>query len=83
MSPDTVTLIFLWLCYFVIHSTLSSLAIKSWVKTHIPQIMPAYRIIYNIIAILTLAPIFWVGLQNNQQWLWCAEADALSWDDAG
>ena len=70
MSPDTVTLIFLWLCYFVIHSTLSSLAIKNWVKTHIPQIMPAYRIIYNIIAILTLAPIFWVGLQNNQQWLW-------------
>ena len=43
-----------WLGYFLLHSALASLAVKTFVAKRWPQLMPKYRILFNIIAVLLL-----------------------------
>jgi protein-S-isoprenylcysteine O-methyltransferase Ste14 len=60
-DPTSLTLLFLaWLGYFVLHSTLASLAVKTWVAGRWPGLMPAYRLGYNVIACLGLLPMLWL-----------------------
>jgi protein-S-isoprenylcysteine O-methyltransferase Ste14 len=61
-----------WLGYFLVHSLLASLPVKQWVARHWPACMPAYRLLFNAIAIaLVLVP---VGLthyfQGEYLWRW-------------
>jgi hypothetical protein len=59
-----------WLGYFVLHSVLASLRVKSWVALHHPERMPLYRLGYNIFAVLMLLPILWLMVRNPGPTLW-------------
>lgn len=61
-----------WGLYFLIHSLLASLAIKSWLAGRWPQWLPAYRLAYNGIALALLLPllgllVLWHG---PSLWVW-------------
>ena len=58
---DTLTLVAAWLVYFVIHSALASLALKRRVAVRWPGFMPAYRLVYNALAVVLLLPIAWIA----------------------
>jgi protein-S-isoprenylcysteine O-methyltransferase Ste14 len=68
------TLLFLaaWLAYFIVHSLLASLAVKKWIAARWPDFMPAYRLAFNMIALVLLLPILWlmVALSWPALWQW-------------
>jgi len=47
---DIVLLALCWIGYFALHSALASLAAKRGVAAAWPQLMPYYRLTYNILA---------------------------------
>lgn len=67
---DMALLAFFWLGYFVLHSALASLRVKSWVALHYPERMPLYRLSYNIFSVLMLLPILWLMVRNPGPALW-------------
>ena len=56
-TENLALLAMLWLVYFVLHSLLASLTVKSWVARNFPRGMPVYRLGFNILATLALLPI--------------------------
>lgn len=56
--------------YFVMHSLLASLWLKRWVHHKWPQLMHAYRLTYNFLAILLLIPLLWFMQQNPGALVW-------------
>jgi len=54
MEPNIGWLIAAWLGYFVVHSLLASLKLKTRVAARWPQLMPWYRLFFNAVAILLL-----------------------------
>jgi protein-S-isoprenylcysteine O-methyltransferase Ste14 len=56
--------------YFVIHSLLASLSVKRWVHHRWPQLMHAYRLTYNLLAILLLIPLLWFMHTNEGPLMW-------------
>lgn len=67
---DTLTLVAAWLVYFVIHSALASLALKRRVAVRWPGFMPAYRLVYNALAVVLLLPIAWIMAARVWPSLW-------------
>jgi protein-S-isoprenylcysteine O-methyltransferase Ste14 len=59
-----------WLAYFLLHSALASLAIKTRVAARWPGLMPAYRLGFNLMAVLTLLPILWLTYRQPGELLW-------------
>lgn len=76
MSADnwivTASLIAFWLLYFAVHSLLASLWLKQKVAVHFPNFMPAYRLAFNVTAVVLLLPIAWIMLAHSwpQVWQW-------------
>jgi len=70
--PDSQTLLLLgvWLCYFLIHSLLASLGVKRLVAERWPNRMPAYRLFFNLTALLLLIPPLWLTYRWQGPWLW-------------
>jgi hypothetical protein len=60
----------LWLAYFLLHSLMASL----WLKRHVaelwPGLMPYYRLFYNALAIVLIAPPLWLMWQLSGDPLW-------------
>lgn len=56
--------------YFVIHSLLASLWFKRWVQHQWPELMPAYRLAYNVLAVILLIPLLWLMYQNPGPLIW-------------
>lgn len=56
--------------YFSLHSLLASLALKKLVARHWPGFMPAYRLAYNILAVVLFLPLLWLMQQNPGPVLW-------------
>lgn len=50
-------LILLWIVYFVLHSLLAANRVKAFVKNKMGQSARYYRLLYNILAVLTILPI--------------------------
>jgi len=86
VSVSLLWLVAAWSGYFVIHSLLASLAIKSRVAHRWPRLMPWYRLFFNAVAILLLvAPLYlawtiggetvfaWKGI-----WWWIGNGLALA-----
>ena len=81
-----VLLAALWLTYFVLHSKLASLGMKSWFAGRYPQWMPFYRLGFNALAIVTLLPILWLMNRHpgpalwswTGPWAWVANGLALA-----
>lgn len=61
-----------WLGYFILHSWLASLAAKRWVAARWPAFMPAYRLVFNLIAAVLLLPILALtySLPGAELWRW-------------
>jgi methanethiol S-methyltransferase len=55
----------LWLAYFAFHSLFASLWLKRHVAARWPGLMPAYRLIFNALAVILLLPpaamAWWLG----------------------
>lgn len=56
-SPTSLALIAGSLAYFILHSLLASLGVKTWLAQRWPQLMPAYRLGFNSLAVLLLLPL--------------------------
>jgi protein-S-isoprenylcysteine O-methyltransferase Ste14 len=67
---NTLTLVAAWLFYFVVHSVLASLAVKKRVAARWPGFMPAYRLVFNALALALLLPIVWVMAGNTWPPVW-------------
>jgi protein-S-isoprenylcysteine O-methyltransferase Ste14 len=65
-----VLLLFCWIAYFALHSILASLAVKRRVATVYPNLMPYYRLVFNILAVLLLLPILWLTYRDPGPMLW-------------
>jgi protein-S-isoprenylcysteine O-methyltransferase Ste14 len=59
-----------FIAYFVIHSLLASLRFKRWVHHRWPGLMHAYRLTYNLLAILLLIPLLWFMQQSPGPLMW-------------
>lgn len=86
LALDLSLLAVAWIAYFVLHSFLASLAAKEWVAARWPRAMPAYRLGFNALALLLLAPLLallwgrdWPILWRWEgAWAWVSHALALA-----
>lgn len=67
---DLALLLCYWLIYFALHSMLASLRIKRHVAASHPELMPAYRLTFNVLSTLLLLPILWQVFQHPGPILW-------------
>lgn len=67
---EMALLLFCWVGYFALHSILASLAVKRRVAAARPNLMPYYRLVFNILAVLLLLPILWLTYRNPGPMLW-------------
>jgi protein-S-isoprenylcysteine O-methyltransferase Ste14 len=67
---DAFLLTLIWIGYFIIHSVLASLKVKAWVSANQPNLMPAYRIFFNVIAVALLAAPVWLLFTGQKTILW-------------
>jgi len=65
-----IVLIILWSLYFVLHSVMASLHVKQYVASRWPGLMPWYRLIFNTVATLALAPPLYVMYRYPGEMLW-------------
>ena len=59
-----------WFGYFALHSLLAADGTKAWVSRRWPQLTSRYRLLYNILAMVTLAPLLWLVHGSESAWLW-------------
>jgi protein-S-isoprenylcysteine O-methyltransferase Ste14 len=59
-----------WAAYGVVHSLLASTAMKRWFATHFPDYYRGYRLGYNLLAVVLLAPSLWLMLSYPGPPLW-------------
>jgi methanethiol S-methyltransferase len=69
-----------WLGYFLLHSALASLPLKRLVASRWPRWMPAYRLLFNMIAVLLLLPLLWLtyAVEAEPLWSWSGVAGWLA-----
>jgi len=67
---DIVLMSICWIAYFALHSVLASLAVKRWVAAGWPNLMPYYRLMFNILASLLILPILWLTYHDPEPMLW-------------
>lgn len=89
MPPSTLQLailVLMWLGYAAVHSTLASFAVKRRVAARWPAAMPAYRLAFNLLAVLLLVPPLWAThawrgpllWRWDGAWGWLADGLALA-----
>jgi len=59
-----------WMAYFLIHSLLASIIVKQFIASRWPGAMPAYRLMFNIVALLLLAIPLWFTFSWSGPALW-------------
>ena len=71
-STQLFLLALAWLAYFIIHSSIASIGLKKWVAKHHSNWMPAYRLGFNLVAILLLSgPLYLLYIfQGDPLWQW-------------
>lgn len=67
---DIVLMSICWIAYFALHSALASLVVKRWVAENWPNLMPYYRLMFNILASLLILPILWLTYHDPEPMLW-------------
>jgi protein-S-isoprenylcysteine O-methyltransferase Ste14 len=72
ITRDALILAAIWLIYFALHSVFASLRLKRIVSNRWPNLMPGYRIAFNLFAILALLiPLWWmVSAASVPVWKW-------------
>ena len=61
-----------WAAYFVLHSALASLTVKRAVAARWPRLVPAYRLVFNALALLLIVPLLgWTFAHPGPElWRW-------------
>lgn len=85
-APTLPVIAAAWLTYFLLHSLLASLRVKNAVARHRSDWMPAYRLAFNLLAVLLILPPLWLiwrypGAtlwQWMPPWSWLLDAAALA-----
>jgi len=67
---DIALLSFCWIAYFALHSALASLLVKRRVAADWPNLMPYYRLTFNILASLLILPILWLTYHEPEPMVW-------------
>lgn len=63
-SPAGLTLLAIaWALYFCLHSLLAATPVKAAVAARLPRLAPAYRLVYNGVALAALLPVLWLQWQ--------------------
>ena len=70
LNSHHVVMIILWMLYFSIHSLFASLRFKQFILLSYPGIMPWYRLVFNILAILLLIPPVMLMLMYPGDLVW-------------
>ncbi|WP_207802588.1 methyltransferase family protein [Motiliproteus coralliicola] len=65
MTASLIALGLYFIGYCLLHSFLASRRCKHWCLQHWPALMPAYRGLYNLLAVLLLVPLLWLYLQAS------------------
>jgi protein-S-isoprenylcysteine O-methyltransferase Ste14 len=60
----------LWAAYGALHSLLASAAFKRVAGCRWPGLMPAYRLAYNLVAVLALLPVLGFLARHPGPWIW-------------
>jgi protein-S-isoprenylcysteine O-methyltransferase Ste14 len=68
--PDLVLIALAWAVYGAVHSWLASANLKRSMAALRPALMPAYRLIYNGLAVLLLLPPLWLTGRAEGAALW-------------
>ncbi|MES9969331.1 MAG: hypothetical protein ABW092_04805 [Candidatus Thiodiazotropha sp.] len=77
-ATELILLALVWSCYFLIHSLLASLWTKRLVAQHLPGVMPWYRLLFNLLALLLILPplaMLW-HYRSDPLWQW---QGAMAW----
>ncbi len=83
---QAVLLVLAWTAYAAIHSMLAALGVKHWVARRWPGAMPAYRMAFNLLAVVLLLPPLWLThawrgpllWRWDGPWAWLANGLALA-----
>lgn len=67
---DLIIIALAWAAYGALHSWLAGEAMKARVARSRPGLMPAYRLGYNLLAILLLIPPLWLTVRHPGAALW-------------
>ncbi len=59
-----------WAAYGGLHSLLAAAGFKGCVAARLPRWVPAYRLLYNLVAVLALLPILGLMARQPGPWLW-------------
>lgn len=59
-----------WALYGVLHSFTASLWLKRRLAERWPGRMPLYRLLFNLLAVITLIPPLWMIYRWHGDWLW-------------
>ncbi|MES9845696.1 MAG: hypothetical protein ABW162_14840 [Candidatus Sedimenticola sp. PURPLELP] len=70
LESQALILIGVWLLYFLIHSILASLRMKRWFAGRWPDLMPAYRLGFNVLALVLLIPPLYLIYSADGSYLW-------------
>lgn len=71
-SVELSLLALAWVIYFLIHSLLASLWAKRMIARHLAALMPWYRLLFNLIALLLILPpltMLW-SYRSDLLWQW-------------
>ncbi len=70
ISSQIITITLLWFGFFLIHSLTASITLKQWVANHFSGVMPAYRLIFNILSGVLIIPILLLSYSWRSEPLW-------------
>ena len=73
MGSDAVHLAWLalaWAAYGAVHSLLAAAGFKARVAALAPRWVPAYRLAYNLVALVALLPVLVLLARHPGPWLW-------------
>ncbi len=68
--PSILLLSLSWIVYFALHSLFASLQFKACMKQHLPNSMPAYRLLFNGISIVLLLIPLMIQHHFSREYLW-------------
>ena len=69
-GTQIASLVLCWLAYAALHSLLASLRLKRVVAAHWPRLAPAYRLAFNLLAVVLLVPPLWLTFAWRGPLLW-------------
>lgn len=79
-STQIALLLISWLLYFIVHSVTASLTVKHLVQRQYPRLFPAYRLIFNFLAlVLLIIPLGLTQLWHGPLlWQWTGVGSMLT-----